>query len=55
MNRLQHSPHRPWQWGNRKARLGSTGAGGALRNENEDWEDGFTARLGSSKIEEAES
>ena len=33
----------------------NVGAGGALRNENGDWEDGFTARLGSSKIEEAES
>ena len=33
----------------------SAGAGGALRNENGDWEDGFTARLGSNKIEEAES
>ena len=32
----------------------SAGAGGALRNENGDWEDGFTARLGSSKIEEAD-
>ena len=33
----------------------STGAGGALRNENGDWEDGFIARLGSNQIEEAES
>ena len=33
----------------------SVEVGGALRNENGDWEDGFIARLGSSKIEEAES
>ena len=33
----------------------SAGAGSALRKENRDWEDGFHVRLGSSKIEEAES
>ena len=33
----------------------SARAGGALRNENGDWEDGFTTRLGTSKIERAKS
>ena len=33
----------------------SARVGDALRNENGDWEDGFTARLGSNQIEEAES
>ena len=33
----------------------SARARGALRNENGDWEDSFTSRLGSSKIKEAKS
>ena len=35
--------------------ISSAGVEGALRNENGDWEDGFTTRLGSSNIQEAES
>ena len=33
----------------------SVRVGGALRNKNGDWEDGFTTRLGCSTMEEAKS
>ena len=36
-------------------RMGISGVGGVLRNDSRVWEVGFTTRLGSSTIEEAES